>query len=132
MINSLTFQKKVPFADTDMAGIVHFSRILCYVEEAEHAVMTGVGVHAMTREGGYPKVHVDCDYHAPLRFDDEVSIDLTLVRLGGKSLTWKFKVRRNEQTAAQGGFTTVYTDSTGGSAEIPSASRDRLESFVEV
>ena len=34
--------RMVEFADTDMAGIVHFSRYFRYVEEAEHAFLRSV------------------------------------------------------------------------------------------
>lgn len=121
------FKKTVAFADTDMAGIVHFSRILCYVEEAEHTAMATMGVLAMTPEGGFPKVHVECDYRSPLRFGEKVSIELGLCRIGDCSLTWKFKVECAGQVAAEGNFVTVYINNAGRSAEIPLVYRKLLQ-----
>ena len=126
----LTFEKSVPFVDTDMAGIVHFSKVLCYVEEAEHAAMSKIGVPVMSKEGGFPKVHVDCDYKSPLKFQDVVSVSLNLVKVGGRSLTWSFVVRVGDKISAEGGFVTVYTSRSAGGSVIQDAQRILLESHL--
>lgn len=117
------FTKKVPFADTDMAGIVHFSRILGYVEEAEHAAMSRLGAPVIDSDGGFPKVHVDCDYKRPLKFNDSVSIELGLIRVGSSSLTWKFSIKVGNRLAAEGSMVTVYVSSDGTPCKIPDAIR---------
>jgi acyl-CoA thioesterase FadM len=64
------YQRRVAFADTDAAGVVHFSRLLCYVEEAEHALLAELKIPLMGDDkdgGGWPRVHIDCNYFAPLR-----------------------------------------------------------------
>ena len=38
----LTVRRKVEFSDTDMAGIVHFSRLIIFMENAEHAFLRSV------------------------------------------------------------------------------------------
>lgn len=37
------FERRVEFCETDAAGIVHFSSLLQYVEQAEHALLRSVG-----------------------------------------------------------------------------------------
>ena len=41
---SFVYRKRVEFADTDMAGIVHFSRFFVYMEMAEHAFWRSLGL----------------------------------------------------------------------------------------
>ena len=39
----LRAHRKVEFSDTDMAGIVHFSRLIVFMENAEHAFIEALG-----------------------------------------------------------------------------------------
>ena len=51
----------VEFADTDMAGIVHFAQFFNYMEAAEHAFFRSLGISVVTRQVdppvGWPRVH---------------------------------------------------------------------------
>lgn len=39
--------RRVEFADTDMAGIIHFANYYRYMEEAEHAFFRSLGLRIM-------------------------------------------------------------------------------------
>lgn len=126
-----TFTKSVPFVDTDMAGIVHFSKVLCYVEEAEHAAMKAIGVAAISDTGGFPKVRIECDYKSPLKFQDSLSVDLSLVKVGNRSLNWKFRVSANQRIAAEGSIVTVFTSlDSSASGMIEGEMRQRLLEYL--
>ena len=89
-----------------MAGIVHFSNYLRYVEYAEHAFFRSFGesIHARGVEGGvrWPRVQVDCRYSAPLYFEDEVEIELIVRELTRKTIRYEFIIRRLTAGAAEG------------------------------
>jgi acyl-CoA thioester hydrolase len=98
--------RMVEFADTDMAGIVHFSRYFRYVEEAEHAFLRSLGlsVHA-AQEGfslGFPRISVRCEYLSPVRFEDEVETHIWVRRKGRRSLTYHFTISSDGQLVARG------------------------------
>jgi len=120
------YKRRVQFVDTDLAGIVHFSKILCYVEEAEHFVMQQLSVKPVDASGGFPKVHVDCDYRSPLRFGDDVEIQMNLEKIGEKSLTWRFTLRVAGLYSAEGSLVTVYVSKLGEAETLPTAYRDAL------
>src|SRR5713226_3868003 len=64
---------RVEFADTDMAGIIHFSSYFRYMEVTEHAFFRSLGLSIVGDPAvGWPRVHVACDFKHPLRFEDEV------------------------------------------------------------
>ena len=46
-------RQRVEFADTDMAGIVHFANFFRYMERAEHEFLRSLGlsVHAVDGDG---------------------------------------------------------------------------------
>ncbi len=89
---------RVQFADTDLAGIVHFSNFFRYMETAEHAFFRSLGtsIHA-EHEGrtiGWPRVKATCEYRAPLKFEDEVEVHLLVREKKSKSLTYDFIFRK--------------------------------------
>ncbi|MGJ8673352.1 acyl-CoA thioesterase [Rubritalea sp.] len=120
------FERRVNFGDTDLAGIVHFTNILRYVEEAEHAAMFSVGVAPISKKGGFPKVHIDCDYRSPLRFGDVAEVRVEIVKVGGKSLSWEFSVTVAGKTVAEGSLVTAYMNNKGEGAAIPKEIKELL------
>src|SRR5512137_2452818 len=87
--------RRVEFAETDMAGIMHFSNFFRFMETAEGAFFRSLGYSvALSRNGlgvGLPRVHAECDYMAPLRFEDEVLVHLLVEKKGQRSLTFQFR-----------------------------------------
>ncbi|MBK1792836.1 acyl-CoA thioesterase [Persicirhabdus sediminis] len=117
---SLTVTRKVAFSDTDAAGVVHFSKILCYAEDAEHELLESLGL-AVFQNCGWPRVHIDCDYRAPLVFGDIASIDIELAETGRTSVSWKFSIKKGGQLIATGTSKNVYLDAKGIPQPIPAA-----------
>jgi acyl-CoA thioesterase FadM len=50
---------------------------------------------------GLPRVHAECDYEAPLRFEDEVLVHLLVEKKGTRSLTYQFRFYRLNDTVQQ-------------------------------
>lgn len=99
--------RRVSFSDTDASGRVHFTAILRYVEEAEHAFFDAQGIAVISDDHGWPRVHVDCDYRAPLAFGDEVQLCLVVQELGKTSLKYRFSVKKQQQLCAEGTMVVV-------------------------
>ncbi len=104
-------RRKIEFADTDMAGIVHFTRFFVFMETAEHEFLRSLGTSVATEwkghKIGWPRLSVSCQYLSPLRFEDEVDIHLWISRKGTKSLTYQFHFTRQGEDIARGEVTTV-------------------------
>ena len=81
---------RVPFHATDAAGIVHFANYFRYMEEAELYALSARGFRPDNH--AYPRVHIEADYHAPLRFWDEYTVSAALEHIGSTSLHWKFTI----------------------------------------
>lgn len=120
------YRLNVPFQDTDMAGVVHYTRVLGYIELAEHACLDELGIAVISSEGGLPKVRVECDYSYPLRFRDEVLVALTLGEVGERSMSWGFVVSVGDRVCAEGEMVTAYVDSAGRGEVIPASWRSLL------
>ena len=76
-----THQIRVRFVETDAMGIVHHSNYLAYFEEARVAFLAHVG-HPFTewRDAGLesPVLESFVTYRQPLRFDDVITVHLSL------------------------------------------------------
>lgn len=105
-------KRRVEFRDTDAAGIVHFSAFFPMMESAEHEALRNLGLTVMQpiEDGGHltwPRVSSQCDYLAAARFEDLLSIDVSIERLGKTSVTYAFVFRRDTVEIARGTITAV-------------------------
>lgn len=103
--------RRVEFADTDMAGIVHFSMFFRYMEEAEHAFLRSVGLSVVMHDNegpyGFPRVAATCDYRGPIRFEDILDIEVRVVHRGVKSVRYAFRMTHAGRDVADGTLTAV-------------------------
>jgi YbgC/YbaW family acyl-CoA thioester hydrolase len=90
--------RRVEFAETDMAGIVHFSNFFRMMEATEHAFFRSLGftIHGPQEDAtiGWPRVSATCDYRAPLRFEEEVEIHLIVAEVRSRSIRYQFIFRK--------------------------------------
>lgn len=100
-----THHRLVEFADTDLAGIVHFANFLRYVESAEHAFFRSLGFRVHTTDGhehqGWPRLEVNCKYLKPARFEETLAISLRIAELRTSSLTYGFWIFGPEAAGRQ-------------------------------
>jgi acyl-CoA thioester hydrolase len=115
MASEFVERHRVEFADTDMAGIMHFAGFFRFMEATEHAFFRSLGlsIHMTVGEQsiGWPRVRAECEYLQPLRFEDEVEVRLRVREKKSKSLTYDFVFRRPGEAAeavvARGSLTVV-------------------------
>lgn len=151
------YRRRVEFADTDVAGIMHFANFFRFMEVTEHAFYRSLGfsVHPL-REPlpievntgsplagadtgvGWPRVHASADFRLPLRFEEEVDVELLIEEIRTKTIRyrfrfWKFPEEAERRAlAATGSFVVVAAahDGDGGrmkAVAIPDDVRDKIE-----
>jgi acyl-CoA thioester hydrolase len=89
--------REVEFHHTDMAGIMHYSHFFRFMEAAEQAFFRSLGLSIHTTDPeplGWPRVHADCDFTYPLRFEDAVEVRLLVREKREKSLGYTFVFRK--------------------------------------
>ena len=120
--------RRIEFAETDMAGIVHFSNFFKMMEATEHAFfrLLGFTIHAHdpVSTTGWPRVSATCDYRAPLRFEEELEIHLLVAEIRTRSIQYQFVFRKisDRTEVARGCITAVCATvekSTGKLVAIP-------------
>lgn len=116
MASTFAYRRVVEFADTDTANVVHFTALFRYIEEAEHAFYRSLGVTAFEWRPdlvvGMPRVAVSCDFLAPVRFGEEITVHLTVREKREKALRYEAEITRDDPdgpcTVARGAMTVVW------------------------
>ena len=129
-------QRRVEFANTDMAGIVHFANFYRWMEEAEHEYFRSLGLSIMEKQAdgtyiGWPRVSASCHFESPAYHEDILEIHFSVERIGFKSLTFYVEFFREGKRLAHGRMKTACclcgVDGGLKSIEIPAAYRERVE-----
>ena len=123
------------FSETDAAGIVHFSVFFRYFEDAEHALWrdAGLSIHPESSPIGWPRVEAWCEYHRPLRFEQEFDISVRISDLTRRTIAYTGEITRDGERVASGRWKIACVaklpDGSMKSAEIPADVADRLKPF---
>lgn len=106
MAGNYTLRRRVMFCETDLAGIMHFANFFRWMEEAEHAFYRSMGlsVHPQidgvtTTRTGWPRVRAQCDYLAPLKFEEEVDVEVSVAEVRQRSVRLAFVFRKLDADA---------------------------------
>lgn len=137
MSGEFTMMRRVQFAETDLAGVLHFSNYYRYMEEVEHAFWRSLGESVVLKDGdgalSWPRVATSCEYATPVRFEDELELALTVAKIGTRSVAYETEFRRGGERIALAKMTAVCCIMRRGrfdAAPIPDGIRAKLERFV--
>ena len=131
-------ERRIEFSDTDMAGIVHFANYFRFMEATEHEFFRSLGFTLHTNEDGvmqgWARVHAECDYRGPLRYDDKVEIHLIVREKGSTSFGYEFRFRLADggPEVARGALKVVFVsrgpdDERMRPSEMPAAIAQKIE-----
>lgn len=107
------------FAETDLAGMVHFANFFRYMEEAEHALWRAAGMRidspslapssgaasSSHHELKWPRVSAAFDFKRPLRFEDEFEVHVGMAAVTTRSIQYHHTVLRGDITVGVGTVT---------------------------
>jgi len=131
-----SMQRRVQFAETDLAGVLHFSNYYRYMEEVEHAFWRSAGKCVIIPDGdgggeiSWPRVATACEYFAPARFEDELELKFKIENISDRSMTYEVEFLRDAARIALGRTTAVCCATAPGkfkAISIPASLRAVLE-----
>ncbi len=127
----------VQFAETDLAGVLHFANYYRMMEEVEHAFWRSLGscviTHAHDATISWPRVVTSCEYMTPVHFEDVLELRLTVAQLGERSVAYDIEFARDGNRVALGKTKAVCCAMDNGafrSIPIPDDLRRALEGLV--
>ncbi len=136
MAGAFHYTRRVQFAETDLAGIAHFSAFFRFMEEAEHALWRAAGLSIGKAEetGGWPRVSAAFDFKSPLRFEDEFDVAIQLGVVTQRSLQYTCTITRGDTLVATGTMTSVCTRREEGhmrAVDLPAEVIAKLRKVLE-
>lgn len=109
MERKVTVEYRVPYADTDMMGVVYYGNYLVMFERARNELMRACGFtyRECEAEGwGLPVIHAECDYRGSARYDDVLEISAWVRSQKGVRIEIACEIRRRgEDRPLVTGFT---------------------------
>ena len=109
---SITFRRRLDWADTDAAGFWHHSSFWRCAEAGEAELARSLGLTSVLF-GATPRRSVDAEFHRPVFFDDELTITFGVAAIGRTSVTYSIVVDVGGEQAATGRIVAVLIDDAG-------------------
>ena len=137
MSSEFHYRRLVQFAETDLAGIVHFSTMFRYMEEAEHAMWRSVGLTIADRDGlfGWPRLSAAMEFRSPARFEDELDIVVRIAALKTRTIDYEFVLSCGATLVAAGSIICICArkqpNGSMRATPIPAEIADKLRPFVK-
>ena len=132
-VSDVRLQRRVQFSETDAAGIVHFANFFRYFEDAEHALWreAGLSIHPGASPIGWPRVAASCEYHRPLKFEQEFDVTVRIGEMTRRTIAYLGEITSNGERIATGTWRIACVnrlpDGSMKSAEIPADVATRLK-----
>jgi acyl-CoA thioesterase FadM len=131
-------QFRICLDDIDAAGVIFAPRLIALVHRSIETILAkrGLDFAAIIRQGihALPVVRIETEFLAPLRHGDEVTVSLSVHRLGTRSVTFAAVVSipaQNHRVAAKVMQTQVAIDIASNAAvDLPAPWRMVLTSLL--
>ena len=98
-MSQFQWQVRVYYEDTDNGGVVYYANYLRFMERARTEWLRSLGIEQdhliKTYDILFAVRHVELDYHAPARFNDQLDISVNIVKRSRASLTFGQIVTRH-------------------------------------
>ncbi|NNE88329.1 MAG: tol-pal system-associated acyl-CoA thioesterase [Silicimonas sp.] len=125
-----TFDLRVYYEDTDLAGIVYYANYLKYIERARTEWVRAVGVDqsALREAQGivFAVRHLEADYLQPAKFDDLLQVETRLIKASGVRIELAQDVTRDGETLFASKVMLVALTASGRPARLPADVRQAL------
>lgn len=122
---------RVRYKETDQMGIAHHANYIVWFEVARTDLCRDAGfTYREIEERGMILVvtEVGCSYRAPFRYDDTVVIESSISRAASRSLTFSYRLTREDGDRCAEGFSRhIWLDEKSRSPVL--APRDIMEKF---
>ena len=128
---------KVRMHDTDMAGLLYFTKQFRFAHDALEDFVESQGFdfdQLFNRENFvFVIVHCESDYYAPLAVSDRLEIHLSLEHIGTTSFTMTYQIFKEKEKTLVGFVKTVHVcleRISRKKIEVPAHFKTKLEEFL--
>ncbi len=128
---NFTIKLRVRIDETDMAGVVHFSKYFVYFGVAHWNLLKSLGISYSSLENSSvrPRIVVaHCEYKSPARYDDVLVVRAEVSQVREKSVKYSYEIRKEDDTLVATGYVihTFIDVNARKSVKIPNWVREKL------
>ena len=121
-----TCHYRVCYGDTDQMGVVYYANYLRMFEFGRAAYLRAMGMPYADFEAAgmvWPVAEAQVRYLRSAHYDDLLSIDVALIKMGQVSADFIYQVRRDDELLARGSTRLASLDREGNKLRIPKEMR---------
>jgi acyl-CoA thioester hydrolase len=133
MAEPFRYRQRVRYHECDPQGVVFNAWYLTDFDICQTELWRQVGGYEAMIADGTDMVVAEASlrYRAPLRFDDQFDVAITVSRLGETSMTTQLALEREGEVVTEGELRHVFvTAGEGEKVPIPDAVRDGLAAYA--
>ena len=121
---------RVIYGDTDQMGVVYYANYLRFFEAARNEFIRAKGLRYRDFEADYglllPVVEAAVRYKQPARYDDLVTVEISLTEARRASARFDYRLLRSEELLATGHTVHACVDREGRVQRMPRGLLERL------
>ena len=121
---------RVYYEDTDLAGIVYYANYLRFIERARTELLRAQEIDQAALRAGQGLVfavrRIAAEYLLPARFDDRLTVETRVLRVGGARVDLDQRVLRADDTLFTATVQIVCLAESGAPRRIPAEIRRKL------
>ena len=124
-------KERVRWVDTDASQRIHFTAMFRYFETAEQEFFRSLGLNYTSLQDlgvDIPRVSAECNYTAPITYNEMLDIEVRIERVGNSSVTLDYAARREDGVVGANGRVTFCSvdRTTGRTIPLPQELRKAL------
>ncbi len=126
MLTAHTIPLRVRYDECDPMGFVHHSNFMKYFEIARTDLFRAAGGNYRDFEATgllVVVVRIDCRYHKPARYDDELEVCVRIERITEAKIEQSYRVERGSELLVSASVTLAVIDRLGKLQRVPEALR---------
>lgn len=126
MLTAHTIPIRVRYDECDPMGFVHHSNFMKYFEIARTDLFRAAGGNYRDFEATglfVVVVRIDCRYHKPARYDDELEVCVRIERITEAKIEQSYRVERASELLVSASVTLAVIDRSGKPQRVPEALR---------
>ena len=125
-----SFDLRVYYEDTDLAGIVYYANYLKFIERARSEWVRGLGVDQVQIKSqtgaAFAVRHLEADYLRPAHFDDLLQVRTSVIGATGVRLMLAQEVWHGQDRLFAAKVTLVFIGAAGHALRLPEVLRRAL------
>ncbi len=116
-------QLRVIYGDTDQMGVVYYGNYLRYFEAARNEFIRAKGLRYRDLEAEHqlrlPVTEAAVHYRSPARYDDLITVEISLGQARRASARFDYRIRRGEEVLVTGHTVHACVDFAGRVRRMP-------------